>query len=102
MSMTIQAMWPAIIAAIAALSGIYLGWSARAREIAGSYKKDGENHAKLQMDVDYIKRGVDELGLNARDQARQMTDLSERVTRAEESGKQAHKRLDTMERKIMD
>ncbi|MGE6576253.1 hypothetical protein ACQKFM_15155 [Paenibacillus xylanexedens] len=50
-----------------------------------------------RADVDYIKRGVDDIRLEQRVQAQRVDALSERVTRVEESAKQAHKRIDRKE-----
>ncbi|WP_426251383.1 hypothetical protein [Paenibacillus pabuli] len=47
--------------------------------------------------MDYIKRGVDDIRLEQRAQAQRVDVLSERVTRVEESAKQAHKRIDRKE-----
>lgn len=92
----------AALSVLATLSGIYLGWTARTKEMAKEYRTEGSAGARLQADVDYIKRGVDELRLEVKDQGRRFDELSERVTRVEESSKQAHKRIDRIERKPPD
>ncbi|MNW70916.1 hypothetical protein D3C74_504480 [compost metagenome] len=53
--------------------------------------------AALRTDVEYIKHGVDDVRFELKDQARRFDALSERVTRVEESAKQAHKRIDKIE-----
>jgi len=88
----------AAISVLATLSGMYLGWTARAKEMAKEHRTEGSAGARLQADVDYIKRGVDELRLEVKDQGRRFDELAERVTRVEESSKQAHKRIDRIER----
>ena len=88
----------ALLSVIGTLSGIYLGWSAKGREQAKELKATGGAQAKLQSDVEYIKRGVDDLHLEVKDQGRRFDELAERVTRVEESSKQAHKRIDRIER----
>ena len=87
----------AIISVAAALSGMALGWSARAREMAKKEKDDTERDAMLRADMEYIKRGVDDIRVEQRDQGQKVDVLSERVTRVEESAKQAHKRIDRVE-----
>jgi hypothetical protein len=47
----------------------------------------------LSTDVEYIKHGVDDVRFELKDQVRRFDALPERVTRVEESTKQAHKRL---------
>lgn len=88
----------AVISIVATISGIYLGWTGHSRTLAKDYRSEGGAQAKLQSDVEYIKRGVDDLRLEVKDQGRRFDELAERVTRVEESAKQAHKRIDRIER----
>lgn len=85
--------WIGLISAAAALSGIVLGWIGRARTI----KMDGEQDGELRASVDYIKRGIDEMRLEQKDQGRRFDALSERVAKVEESNRSAHKRIDRLE-----
>jgi hypothetical protein len=89
----------AIISAIAAISGIALGWAGRNRTLRAEVKQEASSGAMLRSDMEYIKRGVDDIRLEQRAQGRMIDDLKERVTRLEESGKQAHKRIDRIESK---
>mgnify|MGYP001954875778 CR=1 FL=1 len=47
--------------------------------------------------VNYIRQGVDDLRVEIRSQGQRYDMLAERVTRVEESTKQAHKRIDKLE-----
>ncbi len=47
--------------------------------------------------MDYIARGVDDIKLDLKDQARKIESQNERLIRVEESAKSAHKRLDKVE-----
>jgi hypothetical protein len=85
------------ISAIAALSGIVLGWSGRSRTVLQDTAQDAGKDAVLRADMDYIKRGIEDIKLEQRAQVQRYDMLAERVTRLEESGKQAHKRLDKLE-----
>lgn len=86
-----------IIAIIAALSGIALGWMARTRTNRQDIQNEAGSGAVLRTDVEYIKRGVDDIRIDVRMQGQRVDGLAERVTRVEESSKQAHKRLDRIE-----
>lgn len=86
-----------IISVCAALSGMILGWMAKAKEQKKEIQSETEAATKLQMDMEYIKRGVDDVRFELRTQGQRMDALSERVTRVEESAKQAHKRIDRIE-----
>lgn len=81
------------IAAIAALSGMLLGWMARAREREKEKKREGYEDGALKTDVEYIKCGVDEIKQDMRLQGQRMDAFAERLTRVEESTKRAHERL---------
>lgn len=87
----------ALIAVIAAISGIALGWIGRARAIRQDTVSEAGKDATMRADVEYIKRGVDDMRVEQRLQGQRFDVLSERVTRVEESAKQAHKRLDRLD-----
>lgn len=89
----------ALIGVTATLSGIILGWSARAKEAEKEVRKDAEVDTALRTDMEYIKRGVDDIRLEQRTQGQRVDAMGERLTRVEESSKQAHKRIDRIEQK---
>ncbi len=63
-------------------------------------KRDIENMSEgrgvLQSDVGYIKAGIDDLKRENKAVNIKIDNISERVTRIEESCKQAHKRIDEL------
>lgn len=83
-----------IIAVVAAISGIILGWSGRSRAIRQDDRQETQTVTALRSDTDYIKRGVDDIRLEQRVQGQRIDALSERVARLEESSKSAHHRID--------
>jgi len=87
----------ALISVVAAISGMILGWSARAKEIRKDAEKDTEIQTALRTDMEYLKRGVDDIRIEQRTQGKRMDEFTERLTRVEESSKQAHKRIDRIE-----
>ena len=72
-----------------------LGWM-RGRRM--DTRRDAGDNAGLRLDVDYIKRGVDTIQVDLRQMRDNMGELSVRVARCEESTKQAHKRIDGLEK----
>ena len=78
--------------------------------VAGAYgmKKSGDasikNQTKEQMAVstklDYVVQGLNDIKFDLRSQDNKLQNLTERVTKVEESNKSAHHRLDTLEKKI--
>jgi len=87
----------AILSVIAAISGIILGWLGRSRTVRHDTAQDAGRDAKLQTDMEYIKHGVEDIRFEQRVQGKKFDDLSERVTRVEESTKQAHHRLNRLD-----
>lgn len=87
----------AVLAIIATISGITLGWLGRTKSLKKEIIQEAGADALQRADVDYIKRGVDDIRLEQRVQGQRIDALSERVTRVEESAKQAHKRMDRLE-----
>ena len=55
---------------------------------------EGESRGVMASDIGYIKAGVDDLKRENRETRTDVRELSERVTRCEESSKQAHRRID--------
>lgn len=88
-------------AIVTGLSGIVLGWVARIKadkkDATDMAAKDAAIDTALKSDVDYIKRGIDDIKVDMRVQATKIEDIDRRVTRVEESTKSAHHRLDTLE-----
>ncbi|MDR9855985.1 hypothetical protein RJP21_20475 [Paenibacillus sp. VCA1] len=89
--------WGAIVALLTGISGTVLGWLGRARTVKKDIAQEAGAGASLHTDVEYIKRGVDDIRVDMRMQGQRVDGLSERVTRVEESAKQAHRRLDRLE-----
>ncbi|MCI9626533.1 MAG: hypothetical protein HFI90_07095 [Clostridia bacterium] len=88
-----------LLGAIGALSGIIFSYIGYQRGKNKDTKNEGENTGVLISDVGYIKAGVDDLKKEQRETNKSVNALSERVTRVEESTKQAHKRIDGLEEK---
>ncbi|MDA2639021.1 hypothetical protein PDQ79_31980 [Bacillus cereus] len=75
--------------------GVLIG----ALSLAISYFGYALNKSKsIKAELGYIRKGVDDIRIDLKASEKQMVALGERVTRVEESTKQAHKRLDTTEK----
>jgi hypothetical protein len=90
-------LFSAILGVVGVISGIFLGWTGRSRSVRQDTVAEAGRDATLRTDVEYIKRGVDDMRVEQRVQGQRFDTLAERVTRVEESSKQAHKRLDRWE-----
>ncbi len=71
----------------------YLAFRQRERS---ENRAEGKRDGVLISDVGYIKAGVDDLKKDNRETHRKLDDHNARITRCEESIKQAHKRIDEM------
>lgn len=87
-----------VVSAAAALSGIILGWTGKSRTVRQDTAAGASKDALLRADMDYIKRGVDDMRVEIRLQGQRSDALAERVTRVEESAKQAHLRIDRIDK----
>ncbi|MYX22008.1 hypothetical protein GTY77_18365 [Streptomyces sp. SID8380] len=85
-----------MIALIATISGVLLGWIGRTKAFKDEIAQEATADASLQTDVSYIKTGIMDIRVDIREVGKRMDDISERLTRVEESAKQAHKRLDDL------
>ncbi|TXR73435.1 hypothetical protein DN400_17710 [Bacillus sp. AR8-1] len=83
-----------LIAIASALIGYFSYSLNRSKEI----KSDGQRGAEMKAKLEYISKGVDDIRIDQKASERQMVSFGERITRVEESAKQAHKRLDNLEK----
>lgn len=85
--------WTAFVSVAAAISGVVLGWLGRSRAV----RQDGAEDGEIRASVKYIRDGVDDLRVEIKSQSQRYDMLAERVTRVEESTKQAHHRINRLE-----
>jgi len=87
-----------VIISVASITIAILGYQLNKQKQATDYhktiKNDATREAVIETKLDSISLGVDNIRIDLRANERQIGALSERVTRVEESSKQAHKRLD--------
>lgn len=87
-----------LLGAVGTLCAIVFGYLGYQKGIKKDSYRDGSNDAQLKTDIEYIKRRTDDVLLEQKDTNKSINALSERVTRVEESSKQAHKRIDRIEK----
>jgi hypothetical protein len=85
------------VSTAAAISTFLLGWLGRSRTIRQDTVTEASKDARLHTDMEYIKRGIDDVRIEQKAQGQRFDALSERVTRVEESAKQAHHRINRLE-----
>lgn len=83
-----------LIGAITAICSLGFGYIGYRKGCDEENYKEGSNNGSLVTDTQYIKRRIDDVLLEQKDTNKSINALAERVTRVEESAKQAHKRID--------
>ncbi|TES56200.1 hypothetical protein E2L07_05815 [Halalkalibacterium halodurans] len=91
------------IGLLVAISGLVISYLAyqfnRTKSIKTDSSQSASQNAQIKAQLDYIGKGVDEIRIDQKATEKHMVLLNERVTRVEESAKQAHKRLDKYEKR---
>lgn len=83
---------------VIAISGLIISFLAYNLNKQKDTKSEIRQDAKIEAQLDHIGKGVDSIRIDLKANEKQTAALSERVTRIEESSKQAHKRLDSLEK----
>lgn len=83
-----------IITALSVLISFIFSSLAYKRNIKNDTRNESETKGVLQSDIGYIKAGIDDLKRENKAVNIRLDSISERLTRVEESCKQAHKRID--------
>ena len=86
-----------IVGVVGTVCSILFGYIGYQKGLKTDYYKEGSEDGTLKADTQYIKRRIDDVLLEQKDTNKSINLLSERVTRVEESAKQAHKRIDRVE-----
>ncbi|OOM69662.1 hypothetical protein [Clostridium sp. BL-8] len=79
-------------------SGAIIGFLGYKRTVTKDIKEESNTQTKLEMQLNYISRGVDDIKLDMKMQDNKINGVIERVAKVEESAKSAHKRLDDIEK----
>lgn len=83
---------------IVAVSGLLVSYLAYQLNRTKEVKSDSQESAEVKAALSYIRSGVDDIKIDLKANEKQMAQIAERVTRVEESAKQAHKRIDSVEK----
>lgn len=79
-----------VLSAVSTVCAIAFGYAAFAR--------NKKSDATVLTEIGYIKGGIDDIKAEQREQRKTNTEFVERLVAVEASAKQAHKRIDTLER----
>lgn len=82
-----------IIGLCCTVLGAIIGYITFIKKIKDEAKEGG----KVTLDLEYIKKGIDEIRLDNKENDRKISNIIERMVKVEESSKSAHKRIDHIE-----
>jgi peptidoglycan hydrolase CwlO-like protein len=88
------------IGIVIAILGLVVSYQAYQLNKTKDVKTDTQESAELKAELGYIRKGVDDIRIDLKANEKQMVALGERITRVEESSKQAHKRIDNLEKEL--
>lgn len=89
-----------IISVVSSLCAIVFGVAAFRRNQKKDDAEAGSEKGTMLTEIGYIKGGIDDIKAEQREQRKTNTEFVSRLTEVEASAKQAHKRLDGIERRI--
>ena len=89
-----------ILSIVASVCAIVFGVAAFRRNQKKDDTDAGSEKGTMLTEIGYIKGGIDDIKAEQREQRKTNTEFIERLVSVETSAKQAHKRLDGIERRI--
>lgn len=82
---------------VSAILGFLISYFTFLRNRKKDDTAEGQSKGVMLSDIGYIKAGVDDLKRESAETRKTMNEYGERLTRVEESAKQAHKRIDRID-----
>ena len=86
----------AVLGPLGIVFAIVFGYIGYKKGLKKDSYNEGSADGEIKTDIQYIKRGIDDIKLEQGSHKRDFNILCERVTRIEESAKTAHKRIDKL------
>jgi len=86
-----------ILSVVIAFMGYQLKRQSYQSEQQDGIKKDATRDAVIETKLDNISNGVDNIRIDLRSNEKKVSENSQRLTRVEESTRQAHKRIDALD-----
>ena len=89
-----------VLSVVSALCAIVFGYIAFVRNRDKDRESNVKHDATVLTEIGYIKANTDEIKAEQREQRKTNMEVVTRLTNVEASAKQAHKRLDHIEKRI--
>ena len=88
------------IGILVGILGLVISYQAYQLNKTKVVRSNTQESAELKAELGYIRKGVDDIRIDLKANEKNIAHLGERVTRVEESSKQAHKRIDNIEKEM--
>lgn len=89
-------LWPEVVTMLGVIFAMLCNAVALLRNGRKDVHDASASNAEMQAKLTHIAAGVDDIRLEQRGMRAEVSELATRITRVEESTKQAHKRLDRL------
>ena len=89
-----------VVSIIAGLAAIVFGYAAFARNKKNDDTEEGKTTGSIMSELGYIKSGVDDVKRKQEKSDETIIGFLRDLTSVQESAKQAHKRIDTLETRL--
>ena len=89
-----------LIGLICTIVGAIIAYATLRHNFEKDTDQNGRETGAVLTELGYIKGGIDDLKAENREQRKTNTELLTRITSVEESTKQAHRRIDSIESKV--
>lgn len=86
-----------IFTSIGVIVAIIVASSNNKKDTKTEVATNTENETHIKVDLEYMKRGIDDIKEIQREIRSEVTTLNTKIIRVEESVKSAHKRIDSLE-----
>lgn len=86
------------IGLLCSIVGAVLGIWSYSRASKKDTKEESRDFTRVEAKLDYVSKGVDDIRLDIKATDRKVSEVTERLTRVEESTKSAHHRIDNIEK----
>lgn len=86
------------IGAVVGIGGLIFGFTTYNQNKKKNDTSEGKQDGIMLTEIGYIKAGIDDVKKDTREFRTEIQNLHDRIIRSEESCKQAHKRIDKLEK----
>ena len=95
-----QVALTAIVSFLGALTAFLFGFAIYKRNLKHDSAEDGRNNGVVLTEIGYIKKGIDDIQKKQAEEDKRYVEIVTELSQVHESTKQAHKRIDQLQKQI--